>query len=738
MQKPFFFICIVLFFYSLTFSAQNKSITVKYIDSKITLDGALDESEWQLADTATDFWQYFPSDSLLSKDQTEIKMLFDEENLYIGIKVFAKGKDYIVPSLKRDFRARGNDNISLIFDTFNDGTNAFFFGTNPYGVLREALISGGGTDTRGFDTAWDTIWDGETKIYDNYYISEWEIPLSAFKYKEGETRWRFNSYKFDTQSNEQSTWVNIPQNQRIFSLAYLGEMIFERPLGKSRSPISLIPYINAGSYNDRENSDKGELLKAGMDAKLTIGNSLNLDLTVNPNFSQVEVDQQVTNLTRFSIALPERRQFFIENSDLFADFGNFRDAQPFFSRKIGIAEDEEGETIENDIIAGVRLSGKLSNNFRIGILNMQTAEDKENEIVASNNAVIALQQKMFERSNLSFLFVNKQATKDYDFINDFDDEDDNNSYNRVVGLDYNLASKNNTWNGKYYFHKSFSPHIKNKDISAGIATEYNSRGYRVRLSGLYVGDNFKSNLGFIRRTDIIKVDPTVEKLFWPTKGIFNQHSFSVTPVYIWKPELDFMNSDYTVVTRWQGTFKDQSEFEVTMFNRYTYLLDDFDPTDTDDAIPLPIDSDYKYTSFEIQYRSDLSKKFSYFLQPSIGQFFNGNKFSFEGLVNVRLQPYFFTSIQLNYDKISLPNPYPSAEIWLVGSRFDITFNKKLFWSTFVQYSNQRDNFGVNSRLQWRFKPLSDLFLVYNDNYYTSVFSPKYRSISLKLTYWVNI
>ena len=738
MQKPFFFIYIVLVFYSLTFSAQNKSITVKYIDSKITLDGALDESEWQLADTATDFWQYFPSDSLLSKDQTEIKMLFDEENLYVGIKVFAKGKDYIVPSLKRDFRARGNDNISLIFDTFNDGTNAFFFGTNPYGVLREALISGGGTDTRGFDTAWDTIWDGETKIYDNYYISEWKIPLSAFKYKEGETRWKFNSYKFDTQSNEQSTWVNIPQNQRIFSLAYLGEMIFERPLGKSRSPISLIPYINAGSYNDRENSDKGELIKAGMDAKLTIGNSLNLDLTVNPNFSQVEVDQQVTNLTRFSIALPERRQFFIENSDLFSDFGNFRDAQPFFSRKIGIAEDEEGETIENDIIAGIRLSGKLSNNFRIGILNMQTAEDKENEIAASNNAVIALQQKMFERSNLSFLFVNKQATKDYDFIDDFDDEDDNNSYNRVIGLDYNLASKNNTWNGKYYFHKSFSPHIKNKDISAGIATEYNSRGYRVRLSGLYVGDNFKSNLGFIRRTDIIKVDPTVEKLFWPTKGIFNQYSFNVTPVFIWKPELDFMNSDYTIVTRWQGIFKDQSEFEVTMFNRYTYLLEDFDPTDTDDAIPLPIDSDYKYTSFEVQYRSDLSKKFSYFLQPSIGQFFNGNKVSFEGLVNVRLQPYFFTSIQLNYDKISLPNPYPSAEIWLVGSRFDITFNKKLFWSTFVQYSNQRDNFGVNSRLQWRFKPLSDLFLVYNDNYYTSVFSPKYRSISLKLTYWVNI
>lgn len=725
----FFFLTILL---SCCVVNSQKQVTVKYISEPIRIDAVLDEPAWQLADKADKFWQYFPSDSIQSKQQTEIKMLFDDDYLYIGIKVFASGNNYVIPSLRRDFRASGNDNISLYFDTFNDGTNAFFFGTNPQGVLREALISGGGSGIGGFDTSWDTKWIGESKIYENYYLAEWRIPLSAFKYNEGETKWRFNSYRFDTQDNERSTWINIPQNQRIFNLAYMGDMIFEKPLGRSKSPISLIPFINTGVFKDYEEDTDDFSFKVGGDAKMTIGNSMNLDLTINPDFSQVEVDQQVTNLTRFSIALPERRQFFIENSDLFSDFGDTRDAKPFFSRRIGIAEDIDGNTIENDIIAGVRLSGKLTNNLRLGILNMQTAEDVKNEIAASNNAVVALQQKLFSRSNLSFLFINKQTTKNYDFLEETD------TYNRVLGLEYNLASADNTWLGEYYLHKSFSPTIKSKDYSFGASTEYNSRNFNARLSGRFVNDNFRSDLGFIRRTDIFKIDPQITRTFWPKKGKFNQHNISIVPIFIWKPELNFKNSDYTIITEWEGEFNNQAEISLSMYNRYTYLFDEFDPTRSDDGISLPAESDYSYTSFELEYQSDRSKQFSYQLESSVGQFYNGNKFSLEADLGFRMQPYLFASASINYDKINLPEPYPDASIWLIGPKVDVTFNKKLFWSTFVQYSNQRDNFGINSRLQWRFKPLSDLFIVYNDNYFTNVFAPRQRSLSVKFTYWISI
>ncbi|MBT8268638.1 MAG: carbohydrate binding family 9 domain-containing protein [Bacteroidia bacterium] len=713
--------------------SQNKSVTVKYISETITLDGVLNEPAWATADIATNFWQYFPTDSLQATQQAEIKMLFDDTNLYVGIKVNAPTSDFVIPSLRRDFRAGGNDNITLLFDTFNDGTNAIIFGTNPEGVQREMLLSGGGTELRGFNMAWDAKWKCETKIHDDHYIIEWIIPLFSFKYREGETKWRFNSYHFDTQANENNTWVRIPQNQNIFSLAYMGEMIFEKPLGKSKSPIAIIPYINALVGEDYENNETVSDFKYGGDARMTIKNSMNLDLTINPDFSQVEVDRQVTNLTRFEVGLPERRQFFIENADLFNDFGSSRDANPFFSRRIGIARDLDDNNIQNDIIAGLRLSGKLNNNLRIGILNMQTEEDVSNEIAASNNAVVTAQLKTFSRSNLSMMFINKQATKDYDFLPNED------RYNRVVGLDYRMASADNTWVGKYFFHKSFSPDVKSKDFSAGASTEYNVRNYQVRLSGVYVGDNYRSDLGFIRRTDIFKINPSFQRNFWPKTGKIQQHSLEVIPIFIWRPTLDFENSDYTIISRWDARFTNTSSFQVEMFNRYTKLYDEFDPTRSDDGIPLPADTDYYYTDFGMQYRSDQRKELSYSVEPSYGKFYNGNKFSFQARLNYRWQPHFIASLDLRYDSINLPEPYSDASIWLIGPRIDITFNKKLFWATLIQYSTQQDNFSINSRLQWRFAPLSDLFVVYNDNYFVdNRFAPRVRSLNLKLTYWLNL
>jgi len=590
-------------------SAKNKKVHVKYINETITADGVLDELSWQQIEPATNFWQHFPTDSVQSQMQSEIRFLFDDNNLYVGIKVNAPTNNFIIPSLRRDFRAGGNDNITLLFDTFNDATNAYIFGSNPEGVKREMLLSGGGQDIRDFNMAWDTKWSSEAAVHDDHYILEWIIPLSAFKYTEGTTKWRFNSYHFDTQVN----------------------------------------------------------------------------------------------------------------------------ANPFFSIRIGIARDIEGNSIENDIIAGVRLSGKINDDLRLGVLNMQTAEDIANEIPTTNNAVITAQHKVFDRSNISVMFINKQSTKDYDFLEDED------KYNRVLGIDYRLASANNKWTGNYFFHKSFSPGVSSKDYSAGASTTYNSKNWAFFTKGVYVGDNYRSDLGFIRRTDMFKTFSRVERFFWPKSGAINQHTISFTPVFHWRPTLDFELSDHSYGISYTANFNNTADLEVEISNRFTHLYDSFDPTRTEDAIELPSDSDYYYTSFDIKFKSDQRKKFSYEVAPSIGNFYNGKKFSFEGKMSLRVQPYFTSSIQINYDNINLPNPYADAKIWLIGPRIDLTFNKKLFWATFIQYSNQRDNLSINSRLQWRFAPLSDLYVVYNDNYYTdNIFAPRVRSLNLKLTYWLNI
>ena len=716
--------------FSLNAIAQNKKVNVSYITEEIKLDAALNEASWYKKKPATDFWQYFPTDTLQAINQTEITMLFDDHNLYLGIKVYSSGNNYIIPSLKRDFRAGGSDNITLLFDTYNDGSNAFLFGTNPDGVMREALVSGGGKELRGFTSSWDTKWESVTKQYDDYYISEWAIPMSAFKYKEGETRWRFNSYMFDTQSNERTTWIQIPQNQFIFNLAFMGDMVFEKPLGKSKTPISIIPYINTIAVNDYEENKEFFELKAGGDAKISISNSLNLDITINPDFSQVEADQVVTNLTRFEVNLPEKRQFFIENSDLFADFGNSLDANPFFSRRIGIAKDTTDTYIENDIIGGIRLSGKINTNFRLGLLNIQTKNDSENEIGGNNNTVLALQQKVFSRSNVSFLFINRQDTSNKDFI--IAEE----KYNRVVGIDYNLANIDNSWNGKFYAHKSFTPNLDSKNYSTGTRLDYSSKKWRFRASGLYIGENFKSDLGFIRRTDIFKIDPKAEYLLFPKQGKINRHNFNVVPIIVWKPELNFQLADYNIISSWNAEFNNTSRISVSIFNRYIYLFDEFDPSFSD-GLSLAMNTDYTFSSIEFNLQTDTRKPFSFKIKPSMGQFFNGFKYTFDTEINYRVQPKFLFSILVRYDKIELPKPYSNNNIWLVSPKINITFTKSLYWSTLVQYSSLQENLGINSRLQWRFAPLSDLFLVYNDNYFTdSEFAPRFRSINLKITYWL--
>lgn len=727
------FLCVLFFAFPLFCQTENRSFTVKFISEIIVADGILDEPIWDMAESANNYWQYFPTDSVRAQQQSEVKILYDDKNLYIGIKAYSIGKNYATTSLKRDFRGSGSDSFSVMFDTYSDGQNAFLFGMNPYGVRREGLVSGGGNDRmRDYSLSWDVKWQGESKMYEDHYTAEMIIPLTSLKFKEGATKWRFNSYRIDTQSNERSSWAKIPQNQLIFSTAFMGDMIFEKPLGKSRTPLAIIPYVNAISQKDFETDEGLNSIKVGGDLKVAVGNNLNLDITVNPDFSQVEVDDQVTNLTRFEVSLPEKRQFFIDNNDLFGDFGDQRDANPFFSRRIGIAKDTADNTIENKIIGGIRLSGKLTKNMRIGILNLQTAKDEENEIPSNNNTMLAFQQKVFSRSNIGAFFINKQSLEKYDFVEREDE------YNRVMGIDYNLASKDNTWTGKAYVHKSFQPDDPVGNLSTGTQISYQSRKFNLYAKGVSIDEDYSSDLGFIRRTDIFKGFVRAERVFWPNQGIFQNHSFRFSPVFIWSPSLAFKNTDYDFRTSWEAQFKDQSQFSIGLTNSFTFLFDSFDPTDSDGALQLSADQGYHYNSVEFMYRSDQRKLFAFDIESEVGQFYNGNRFSVESKMTLRFQPKVFLSLIVNYDQIKLPDPYPSADIWLISPKIDITFSKSIFWSTLVQYSNQRDNLGINSRLQWRFAPLSDLFIVYNDNYFVNSFQPRSRSINLKLTYWLNI
>lgn len=731
-KKTALVLVLLFFVFEALAQEEKRTVTVKKISQPIVLDGVLDEEVWSKADRANDFWQQFPTDSLKAQDKTEVKLLYTDTHLYVGITAHSIGDNYTINSLRRDYSSRNNDNVTLIFDTFNDGQNAFLFGVNAYGVQREALVSERGVDTRGFNLTWDTKWKSESTYTDENYVLELEIPFSSLKYPENSKVWGFQSYRYDFQRNERSIWTNVDQTQFPINIGYFGELIFEEPLKKNKTPLYLIPYVNGLTSKDFTNSSTNSSFSTGGDLKIAIGTGLNLDVTLNPDFSNVEVDDVITNLTRFEITLPEKRQFFIDNGDLFGSYGSFRDAIPFFSRRIGIQKDTEGNTVQNDIIGGVRLSGKLDENWRLGVLSIQNKEDLSNEIASNNNAMFALQRKVFGESQVGVFMVNRQSLKDYDFVAEKD------TYNRVIGLDYNLASANNRWIGKFYTHKSFQPDDNKGNLSSFASILYNTRIWQFYSNTVYVDEDFRSDLGFIRRTGIVKSGNRVRRSFYPKTGKINSHSFQLLNLMWFQQNLDYLKTDHSLSANYTLQTNAQNQLEFEFSRDYIYLFDSFDPTRSEEAVPLPSNSEYTYNDWSLEYRLNFANPFIFNSQISYGGFFNGEKFSLTGTTGYRFQPNFILSVQWDYNRIELPKPYATADLVLIRPKFDVTFSKKLFWSTLIQYSNQTDNLGINSRLQWRFAPLSDLYLVYNDNYYTQQFGPTFRSINLKLTYWISM
>ena len=713
------------FFFNTLVNAQEfKNLYSTYTDQSIDLDGKDDEEFWIQNSAGEEFWQNFPSDSLASQ-KTEVKIVHNDNYIYAFIKAFNSSNKYSIPSLERDSSVPGNDAVVLLFDTYKDGNNAFFFESNPVGLKKDALISEGGDD---IDMTWDIKWEVETYIGNGFYQCEFKIPLNSLKFPDGSKDWRFQVFRADIFTGEFSLWNKVPINQKAFDLGFFGNLIFDNPLGKSKTQITVIPYTSGINSNDFNSNINYNNISFGGDAKVTIGNGMNLDLTFNPDFSQVEVDDQIINMTRFEINLPEKRQFFIQNSDLFSGFGDSRDSRTFFSRRIGVARDKNGNTIENKITAGLRLSGKISKNTRLGVINMYTNEDPKNNIKANTNSVIALQQKLFSRSNLSLLFINRQNTAK----NELD-------YNRVIGVDYNLLSKDAVWDGKFYFHNSFSDLNKTNPFSTGFTLSYNTRNNSIYSKVIRLGEGFESDLGFIRRKGIFKNYFRYQRRFWLKNKKIRSVNLISSLSYTDKPENNSLVTDRNYRVGFEFDFNSMARIEVSLRNDFTQLEDSFNPLRSFGKNPLPANSDYNYSYLEFEYRNDQRKKISYRLEFNNGDFYNGKRMSLRTQFNYRFEPIFQSSFNLSINKISLPRFYGDGRLILATSKFNLTLNKSLFWMNYFQYSNVSRNFGINSRLQWRFAPLSDLYIVFNDNYlYEDSLIPNLRTISFKLSYWLDL
>lgn len=728
------------------------SIAIKKAEGPIRLDGVLDEPAWEVAQVAGNFFQNFPFDTSYASLQTEVRLLFDEGFLYVGAVVYQARADYIIASLKRDFISGPTDEFAINFDPFLDKVNGFHFAVSPYNVQREGLIDNG----KNIPTDWDNKWYSEVRNYEDKWVVEMAIPFKTLRYKraEGANTWRVNFVRTSVRQNERSSWAPVPRQFEANDLAFTGLLKWEGQPPRPGMNISLIPYLSGSTERDFEFKLPGEQkLNAGGDAKIAITPSLNLDLTFNPDFSQVEVDRQLTNLSRFELFFPERRQFFLENEDLFSRFG-FPNSRPFFSRRIGLARGiisrttTDGQLVEVErslnvpIIAGARLSGKLDNNWRIGLLNMQTARVKDIDLNPANYSVGVLQRKVFDRSYVGAVFVNKE---NFTPNGDGGYKLDGGAYNRVAGLEYNLFSKDNKWEAEMFYHRSFSNGDNRDAQAAALFLGHYTRHWTIFLPSQYVGENHRADVGFVPRTGFLNYGPRITynifpKNPWLAKRIILIGLTAGTEFTLNKAN-DFRVTDRSLTPSVSLEFPGRSKFFVSANQEYTYLFFPFDPTNSGGQ-PLPVDSDYTYHSIGFGFDSDVRKRFYYDIGVSTGQYFNGNIFQMEGSFSYRWQPYGILALSYTYNDIRLPDPYNSANFWLVGPRAELSFSRSLFFSTFLQYNTQANNVNINSRLQWRFRPVSDIFLVYTDNYYSDQFfqdpRTKNRALVLKVTYWLNL
>lgn len=727
-----------------TFS-QNTQSQVKYSVQKSTvdlsIDGVLDEAIWSKADKGGGFYQSYPTDNLPAIDSTQFMITYDDQFIYIAVLCYDYlAGDPITNTLRRDFNWPRNDNISFYIDPYNDKSNGFTFQVTPDNVQREGLVVLGGD----VQDDWDNKWYSGVSKFEHGWSVEMAIPFKSIRYN-SVPDWNIQFIRNNQKRNERTTWIQVPQAFRASDMTYTGLMTWDTPPPEAGQNLAVIPYVSAGTANDFEEDDSNANMGAGFDAKIGVTNSLNLDLTFNPDFSQVEVDQQVTNLQRFEISFPERRQFFLENQDLFAQNG-FRSSRPFFSRRIGIRG--SGSTQENiPIIGGARLSGKIGKNWRIGLLNMISNESDRisNPKPGQNYSVAVVERQIFKRSRVSAVFVGRtkfQSVQDFSIIDGEAlttdsvvlDPIDTSRYNYVYGLDYNLATVDNRWEGNFYYHRSTDPDRKSEAQSFGAFLRYQTTKVNARVFMRNVGQGYNAEVGFIPRTDVMTGGGRINLNYF-TDGTVQRHgpSFGGNVLY----DTDWNKLDNSISASYDIQFLNTSSIGIEIENQSVKLTSPFDPSRTD-GVELPEGSNQNWTTVSIGYESDNRKPFTYEVGVSQGGFFNGERLNVGANLIYRFQPIAQFGVNAEFNRISLPDPYNDADLFLVGPRLDLTLSNKVFWTTFIQYNTQDNNFGHNSRFQWRFKPVSDLFIVYTDNYLTPTFDARNRALVVKLSYWLNL
>jgi hypothetical protein len=675
--------------------APRPEVSAVRIEQPIVVDGRLDEEAWKKASPITGFIQSTPRTGYPATERTVARVLYDQDNLYVGAICYdSEPERLVVPSLKQDFSTHDSDTFGVALDTFLDRRDAFLFLVNPKGAVWEAQDF---NDSESMNLAWEGIIKLKTRIHEEGWTVEMAIPFTTLRFDPGKKNqsWGLNFMRRIRKNNEEAYWAPLAKRDRLHKMSKAGTLQDLRGIRPGRN-LAVKPYVLASRQTTTATgSDMETELDGGFDLKYGVTPGLTLDLTYRTDFSQVEVDQERVNLTRFSLFFPEKRDFFIENSGIF-NFGdvserNYRTGSSpqefslFHSRRIGL--DDQGQPIT--ILGGARFTGRIQA-FELGVLDMQTRA--EGDLSPENFAVLRL-RKNVGRSDIGAIFINRQVT------------DGGAEFNRSYGLDANVRLLRNLIVNSYLARTDDSE-VEGNQWAGRVAVGWRDRLWDTSFFVKHVGDAFVPRVGFVRRRGI--------RHGYATFGAHPRPSIAHVQEMNPYGELHYITNlhgelETRNVTLGLGVeFLDGGNLSCAVDDRFERLFEDF-PISTDATVPV---GDYHFREESISYSSSGGRPLSGEASVTWGGFYNGNKTTLDLGARWRLDYHLSVDVFGQHNKVSIPGNDFTADVY--GARVDYAYSTHLFANAFVQYNVAGEELVMNLRFNYIHSPLSDLFLVYNE------------------------
>ena len=696
-------------------TAPVRSAVVTATGMEIVIDGSLDEAPWRRSPKIGELVQRIPRAGAKPTERTEVTLLYDKDNLYIGVMCYDSEPSRVLASeMARDVRLNPDDRLSIILDTFRDQSNAFYFSTNPNGALVDGLVFANGETNED----WDAIWIVKTRRSDEGWSAEFAIPFKSLSFPAGQTVWGFNISRTIQRKLEEVRWTGARFQTDFFQVSEAGEITnlegLEQGLGLDVRPFIAQRWFHSGSTGN--DVVRG---KPGLDLFYNLTPSLRLSTTVNTDFGETEVDARQINLTRFSIFFPEKRSFFLQDAGVF----NFAttgvdepggipstgaEIFPFFSRRIGLLR---GQEVPIDY--GLKLTGKAGRTD-VGVLNVLTREVPG--VTANNLFVGRVRQNFFEQSYVGAIFTGGDPARAPS--NGLAGPLVQASLSSTAGVDMRLATSNflgssrnmvfNAWG-----LKTNKEGVSDKNASYGFGAHYDNDRFAGQMIWREIQENFDPELGFVQRRNVrmLRLGASYNPRPNPSSGIQQMfHDVFYTRftrldnglVETWKL--------YFTLVDWHLTSGDSLHSLFDLNPTYERL---FEPFEIAPGVVLP-PGEYRFTPMRIFFTSAQKRRLQGSIGLTFGNFWSGTAKTIQTGLRYQVPPKFTISLNSNQTFARLPQGSFIARIY--STQINFAVSPFLSFSNLIQFDNRSGNLGLQSRVRWTLEPGNDVFFIFGQGW----------------------